>query len=931
MSFVVENVVENVVVNLTTRGTKEHKGGNGVAVIFGCLLLLSGCIVTPPVAPQLSENTDPFGFALAAPFFTLPPVQPSLFDEIPDEAIEYEVADEWLEDEFQYEPSMLPIITIAEQEQLLAQSLWVQNVALIKMLDDGRRPEPPKISPEERARRAQFNMLNMSAQERARQNHQQYEYVDGSVSDWRWMHRGVDRLYVTPPEQREKTVVFLQDAKYRNDPKYQVLRANAAILLGREGHPGVANFLLQLVHDHRTDYKIRCAAVEVLGHLPRVTADQLIPLLDEVKERTIEQEDRRTGEMRQQPFVGQPEIWSELLIAIAEKIDPWEHPCFLEPFYANNSTIRLENAKIWRRKSLQKQPTGSLPDKFLDIVRRETNQLVRIELIRTLGAWRVPDLFPILEADLKPNRSADVRNAAMHALADARSQEAVPMIKDQLRDPSNRAAAVAALRKLGVLDEVFKFVNDPDYRVRAEVAPAFAERRNPTTAAFAKSYLSDTRSEVQGAAVEAIGGWSIDESGPLLLIAAKSQFTNVRRRATEILAQRGISYSGFDPEDRPANQTTQYEELVHIFRELVGVDPNGALEETADGRRQTAAGNGGHTSADGIRQGSAIVHEDFALNEVRRCLDDWVDRTLPQQDRPLIERRLIAHGQRLIPLIDHLMTVEKRAIPESLDRVFAEVEPMFKEIEALKSNDLTTKQRAARELSQLGKAKGPSNIAAKRMIATIARESDPFVITSLLAAIRNAAPESVRELARMLLRSEAALLRSEACKLLAESGTGEDVPLLREALRDPNRDVVRESVLAIDALSTPANVDASVTEALKAMLLQGDAVLQTDTAAALHRLGHSEGTDALRRLAAANDNRVKLYVVQRIAGLEDPAFVPLLLRFLDDGNGSIRNEALKGLPKAAGQEIGRAGLNPHSDVSQTQQQIERWKAWGRER
>jgi len=214
----------------------------------------------------------------------------------------------------------------------------------------------------------------------------------------------------------------------------------------------------------------------------------------------------------------------------------------------------------------------------------------------------------------------------------------------------------------------------------------------------------------------------------------------------------------------------------------------------------------------------------------------------------------------------------------------------------------------------------------------VARESDPFVITSLLAAIRNAEPESVRELARMLLRSEAAPLRREACKMLTEFGTGEDVPLLREALRDSSRDVVREALRAIDSLlAIEKDVDtSSVVEALKAMLLQSEPYLQTDTAATLHRLGRSEGTEALRRLAASNNNGVKLYVARTISELEDPAFVPILLRFLD-GDGSIRAEALKGLPRAVGQDIGRAGLNPHSDVSQTQQQIERWKAWGRER
>ena len=908
------------------------------------LLLFGGCLSTPPVVLPSPDDTGLFRFPLAAQ--PTPPTQQSFFDvspytnEIPADPIESksevenEVADETfeLEDEFQYEPEVISTITIAEQEQLLSESLWVQNVALINMRDTGRALSPSNISLEERQNRDQRNRLNMTPQELAKRQNQRYEYVDGSASDWRWMHRGVDRLYATPPEQRGKSAdVFLGDAKYRNDPKYRMLRANAAILLGREGNAKVGNFLLQLVQDEKIDFKLRCAAIEVLGHMPTVTAEQLIPLLGEVKERKIETTDRKTGEMREQQFIGHTEIWSELLIAIAEKIDPWEHACFLEPFHASNFSVRLENAKIWRRKSLEKQPANkTLPDKFLEIARRETNPSVRVEIIRTLGAWRVPDLFPILEKDLN-RREAEVRNAAMQALADARSQEAAPIIKDQLKDPNgvNRATATAALRKLGAIDEVLKLVDDSDFRVRVEVASTFAERRNPTTATFAKTYLSDRHAEVQLATIEAIGGWSIDESGPLLLVSTKSQFTNVRRRATEILAQRGIANPDFDPEDRPTNQEEQHEELVHIFRELVGVDP--ILIETADGSKISR--HSGSGTAEGVRQVSAIVSKDPALTEVGRCLDDWQDRTLSQNERELIQRRLTVHGPRLMPMIDHLMTVEKRSIPESLDKVFAEVEPMFVEIEKMKANDTAAKLSAARELARLGAVNNPPKIAAKRIIDLTARESDPGILTALLTALRNDDPELVCELARPLMRSESPSVRRLACEMLAQFGTGKDAALLRDALRDPSREVVRGALRGIDTLLTEdRDVDnTSVVETLKAMLLKGDPVLQTDAAATLHRLGRSEGTDALRRLAASNDNKVKLYVVQSISGLEDPAFVPLLLRFLDDRDNSIKTAALKGLPKAAGQDFGRAGLNPRSDVSQTQQQVEQWKTWGRER
>ena len=903
----------------------------GRIVGLSLLLLLSGCVTPPLVAPQMTDDTRLFHFTSVPPL-TLP-ARPSFFDAplftntIPGEPIESEVAVESTEEEFQYEPEGIPVITIAEQEQLLSESLWVPNVALINMRDTGRMLSPSNISLEERQRRDQRNRLNMTPQELAKRQNLRYEYVDGSVSDWRWMHRGVDRLYATPQEQREKADVFLREAKYRNEQKYRTLCANAAILLGREGSANVGKFLLQLVQDERVDIKLRCAAIEVLGHMPTVTAEQLIPLLNDVKERKIETTDRKTGELREQPFIGNTEIWSELLIAIAEKTDPWEHTCFLEPFYANNFSIRLENAKIWRRKSLEKQlARETLPDRFLEIARQETNSLVRVELIRTLGAWRVPDLFPILEKDLN-HRTPDVRIAAMQALADARCPEAVPIIKEQLKDSNsvNRATAVAALRKLGAIDEVLKLAEDQDFRVRVEVAPVFAERRNPTTAALAKTYLSDRHAEVQLATIDAIGGWSIDESGPLLLISIKSQFTNVRRRATEILAQRGIVYSDFDPEDRPANQEEQHEELAHIFRELVGVDP--ILVETTDSSKVSRYSG----ATEEVRQVSAIVSKDPALTEVGRCLDDWQDKTLSQNERQLIQRRLTAHGSRLMSLIDHLMTVEKRSIPESLDKVFAEVEPMFVEIEKLKTNHTAAKQSAARELARLGAMNSPPKIAAKRMIDAATRENDPWVLTSLLAALKNADPELMCEFSRMLLRSEMAPLRKEACKMLAKFGNSKDVPQLGEALRDPSREVVLEALRGIDALSSQENVDASIIAVLKAMLLQSDQWLQTNIAATLHRLGHSEGTEALRRLAASNDNRVKLHVVNTISALEDPVFVPLLLRFLDDGNNSVLTAALKGLPGAVGQDIGRVGLKPNSNVSQTQQQIECWKAWARER
>jgi len=911
---------------------------NGVRIITGILLLLfAGCQLTAPVAQRLDEP-DPFRLATLPPLTADPPAQnfgspgsifgaPIRTHEIPAEPVIADVAHEGVEEEdfaFEWEEEV-SLVTVAKQEELLSSNQWVKNVALISLLDTGKKLNVSATSLEERKRLEELKLLNMSPSEQAKRSSRQFDYVDGSASDWRWMHRGVDQLSALPTEQWEDAVVFLRDRKYR-DNKYQTLRANAAILLGRDGNPKVGTALLQLVQHESIPQNIRCAAIEVLGRMPTITASDLIPLLDHVKEREVETTDRKTGEKIRQPQPGNVDVWEELLIAIAEKVDPWEHACFLEPFHATTFDIRLKTAKIWRRQSLQKQtlerPAGELPEKFLEIAKRETNPTMRIEIIKTLGAWRAPDLFRYLEQDLKNPRSAEVRNAAMLALADAGCQEAIPTVKDQTKEsnPASRAAAAEALRKLGAFEEVFKLANDPSPLVLVEVAHALSERCTRQTVTFAQSFLSQNNAKVQGATVEAIGSWSIEESGPLLLQAAKSFHSDVRRRATAMLAEHGVSYSNFDPDERPERQTQQHEELVQVFRETVGVDPH--LE--SNGKERVVKND------PAIRQVSAVMPEDHALTVVRDCLDDWLDRGLPAEERQLVQRRLIAQGSRLMSLVDHLLLVEKRSIPESLDRVFAEVEPMFKEIEGLKSNDPAMRRRAAAELERT--VASPSKLAAKRMIDIAAQQTDLSVLHSLLVALHHD-PDSASQLARTLLQSPSPAIRKLACEALGEFGGSEDVALLRESLRDSSRVVVKGALQGMDALLAEAENagDSSVMEALMALLLGNDPGLQTDAAATLHRLGRREGTDALRRQAASSDYRIKTYAANTIAGLSDPVFTEILLGFLDDGNATVKNAALKGLPRVAGKDFGSTGLTPNSGVAQTQQQIDRWKAWGRER
>ena len=903
------------------------------------MLFIIGCQATTPKIPSL-ETLDPFRFIPATPQnFVFPEnnLTETHSENKTQEPVEPEnpiiVETDEKETIFSFEPDAVEPMTENEQAELLAKNLWEKNLARISMLDTGRVQNVPKLSPEERQRREQMIRLNMSNKELANRQNQQFEQIDGSTSDWRWMHRGVEKIHAVSTEYRTDPNIFFQN-KYKGQ---RVLQANAAILRGRDGDPAAVRLLMQLVQSEATHIFIRCAAAETLGRMPTVTVDDLIPLLDGVKDREVKALNQQSGEMEPKHQTGIAEIWEELLIAIAEKIAPWEHDCFLEPFYSSSSKVRLETAKIWRRESLQKRPEGTLPEKFLEIARREHNPAVRVEIIQTLAFWDVSDLYRLLENDLR-HPIADVRNAAMVALADTRNREAIPFAKDQLRDslPANRAAAVSALRKIGEYDEVFKLADDAAAPVKVEVARALADRCTPQTANLAKAYIADRSRDVQRATLESVAGWSIEESGPLLLTAAKSMHREIRYQAVDMLAQRGVSYNGFDPESRPESQTAQHQELVDIFRDKTGVDPRLDFTTQTGSQRQELRSQESQSPERKLRDITATAASpepgtERALEEVRRCLDDWSDRSLSQAERQMLEHRLKQHGQRLMPMIDYLMTNEERRIPESLDRVFAEVDPMFGEIEKLRTGDINAKRNAAQELARWGAVKSPSNLAAKRIIDLTARETDSMVLVSLLSSLKNADPEMVCRLARPLLQSQSAEVRRVSCEMLMQFGSAEDIPLLHEALDDSSDMVVLGALRAIDYLWDESADNSAVLATLKSMLHQQKSpTLQVDVATTLHRLGQPEGAEAVRRFAASSDYRVKAHLAVRVAQMGDRAFVPILIRYLDDSNGTVRARALEGLPMLVGEDIGRSGVSS-SNVAQTQQQIDRWKAWGRER
>ena len=221
--------------------------------------------------------------------------------------------------------------------------------------------------------------------------------------------------------------------------------------------------------------------------------------------------------------------------------------------------------------------------------------MIRLEIVKTLGIWKEPDLFELVRADLR--REAVLRNAAIQALASAGCQEALPLIKEKLRDPEgkNRVKAVEALRMLGDFDDVFRMAEDKDRDVRVEVAKALAGRPNRE---LAEKYLAD-HEKVQQATLESIASWPIETAGLLFFQALKSGSPTVRTRATELLSRSFPDAKKYDIAADPSSQTVRHAELLRNFQKQFP-----APDEVLD---------------DGPDAVSAIT----SLADLRQSLDDW--------------------------------------------------------------------------------------------------------------------------------------------------------------------------------------------------------------------------------------------------------------------------------------------------------------------
>ena len=136
---------------------------------------------------------------------------------------------------------------------------------------------------------------------------------------------------------------------------------------------------------------------------------------------------------------------------------------------------------------------------------------------------------------------------------------------------------------------VFASANDPSWQVRRSVAQALAYFPTPRGTTIARQLLADRSAEVRRAVIDSLEGWSLGQSGAVLLTAMAEAPFATRKHAAEQLARRwppALEFSSDAPNDRRGEQLTALEETwrkTQLAGEpwAIPMPPNGSTGEVA--------------------------------------------------------------------------------------------------------------------------------------------------------------------------------------------------------------------------------------------------------------------------------------------------------------------------------------------------------------
>ncbi len=701
-------------------------------------------------------------------------------------------------------------------------------------------------------------------------------------------------------EQRPDLHVAVQS----KDP---VVATNAAILLSRQHDPAAFDPLLRAIRADSTNAWQRRAAVEAFAELGQPN------VVDELR-REIDEQGRFAGDAAR---TYQADLHVELLHGLARAEGAIQPPPLGpdgEPRFAAALASPAANVRREALAALANYWSGPLPANVVRYV-GDADSSVRRAALHALAVRQHPEALELLRQALL-DQDLIVRLSAVADFGRLGGPEAISQLRQMATQGTEliRAAAVAALIESGDDQIVPTAMADRSWQVRRALVPILNRPQEPRPTELAERLVADVNSDIGAAAITAIGRWPLAEAGPILLTAMEQRSYSTRKAASQQLAKLWPPAAEFEIEATAQRRATELEQLRQKWREQIAVTA-GAAAPISDGKPPVR-----------ITGATTTAGTDGKVAEIQRMLAD-LDRPMKVAERSRANAAFVAFGAELPGLLQRTIERSGHPLPEDIyDYPLPAVSLEFATIKRLASSDVQERRQAAdaikNETFRFGATAAAQkllgDLALERLVDLMIRESDPLVLSTVLAAVEFDDREPATRLAYAALSHPAPEARRLACEHLGLHPDPRHAPLLAKSLSDSNSTVVEAAVHAMGRL--PSLDDP---RPLEKILAADDHALRVEAAESLARFGFPSGIAALERLgydAAPNVRRIAAVAMGRIS---DRSFVPVLIHLLDD-RPEVAKAALESLPRAAGRDLPPAAA---SAIDSKQNPIQRWKDW----
>lgn len=529
--------------------------------------------------------------------------------------------------------------------------------------------------------------------------------------------------------------------------------------------------------------------------------------------------------------------------------------------------------------------------------RQSLKPQIRVAAMGELAEHHHPRAAEWLEAAAAHDIDPQVRLAAVVALGKLATPEAQAALEKLSHGSSEavRAAAIDALARCSSDVKVLEAAGDPSRRVRISVAGALGRFHGPEAVSAAERLLADRSAEVQCRVVASVAGWPIATAGPIWLEAMEKAAYAARKAAAEQLVARWPASADYQVDDPPERRAAV---LVQLRERFAREFPPANIAAAPTAPPPTV-------SPDVLSRAQAAIQ---SLNAVQ----------LDPAQRQQALASLNELGPQLLPALN-AMVIEKRL--ELPDAVYVEIlpskDPVFAQIELLKSPAVTERRHAADSLAQALAKRPPGLLVEQRLAAVLVQESDPLVWESILGALAQEPGEPAMRLARVGLRHTAPEVRRRACLNLAAHPRPEDERLLARALNDSSSAV---AIAAAQGLSHLRQLEDP--QPLRHAAQNAREPLRSEAIVALARLGDPLGHDGLIRLAASGDPILRRRAALAMGELGDSRYAGPLTGLLLD-RPAVRHAAVESLKQIAGRDVAAEG-GPATDSAEL---ARRWKHW----